>query len=213
MLIRIVVCLLCGYGFGCISTAYIIGKINHIDIREHGSGNAGTTNALRTLGWKAGVFTYIGDFLKALVPVIVFRNVLFKDVEYSQLLGLYVGIGVVLGHNYPFWLKFKGGKGIAVTTGVMTAFSPLLIPIFMVVFIAATAITRYVSVGSLCLAVLFPVFIVFKYPGDIHMLILGLVFMASAFFRHRTNIKRLFNGTENKIGQKKSEASTDATVN
>lgn len=205
MALRIIICLFCGYGFGCISTAYIIGKLNHIDIREHGSGNAGTTNTLRTLGWKAGVFTYIGDFLKAVVPIIVFSKIIFADLEYSQLLGLYMGIGVMFGHNYPFWLKFKGGKGIAVTTGVMAAFDPLLIPLFIVIFFAAILFTRYVSVGSLCLAVLFPVFVAFRHQGDVHMLILSIIFMASAFFRHRTNLKRLFNGTENKIGKKMND--------
>lgn len=202
MIFRIIICLVCGYGFGCISTAYLVGKMNHIDIREFGSGNAGTTNALRTLGWKAGALTYLGDFIKAVIPILIFRNLIFDGLEYSQLLGLYTGIGVMLGHNYPFWLKFKGGKGIAVTTGVMAAFDPMLIPVFLVLFLLAVVLTRYVSVGSLCLAVLFPVWIIFRYPDDAHMFILGLIFMASAFFRHRANLKRLWNGTENKIGKK-----------
>lgn len=202
MVIRILICLVCGYAFGCISTGYLVGKAYHVDIRKYGSGNAGTTNALRTLGWKAGALTYLGDFIKAIVPILLFRNLIFADVEYAQLLGLYTGLGVVLGHNYPFWLKFKGGKGIAVTSGVMSAFDPILIPIFSVVFVAAVAITRYVSLGSLLLSVIFPIWMLIRYPGDIHMLIIGILYAVSAFYTHRANIKRLLNGTENKIGQK-----------
>lgn len=202
MLARILICLLCGYGFGCISTGYFVGKAYHVDIRKYGSGNAGTTNALRTLGWKAGVLTYLGDFLKAVIPILLFRNILFAEMDYAQLLGLYTGLGVVLGHNYPFWLRFKGGKGIAVTSGVMAAFDPLLIPVFILLFVVVVAITRYVSLGSLLISIVFPIWIAVRYPGDIHMLLIGLVYAASAFYTHRANIKRLLNGTENKLGQK-----------
>lgn len=202
MLARILICLLCGYGFGCISTGYLVGKAYHVDIRKYGSGNAGTTNALRTLGWKAGVLTYLGDFLKAVIPILLFRNILFADMDYSQLLGLYTGLGVVLGHNYPFWLRFKGGKGIAVTSGVMAAFDPLLIPVFILLFVVVVAITRYVSLGSLLISIVFPIWIAVRYPGDIHMLLIGLIYAASAFYTHRANIKRLLHGTENKLGQK-----------
>lgn len=202
MLIRIIICLIVGYGFGCISTGYLIGKVNHIDIRNYGSGNVGTTNALRTLGWKAGALTYLGDFLKAVIPILLLQNIVFGDLPQAKLLGLYTGIGVMLGHNYPFWLHFKGGKGIAVTTGVMTAFDPLIIPFFVLLFGGAVFITKYVSVGSLCLAVLFPIWIAIRHSGDLHMLVLGLIFMGFAFIRHKDNLKRLKEGTENKIGQK-----------
>ncbi|HCL02300.1 MAG TPA: acyl-phosphate glycerol 3-phosphate acyltransferase [Lachnoclostridium phytofermentans] len=202
MVWRIIVCLLSGYAFGCISTGYVVGKINHVDIRKYGSGNAGTTNALRTLGWKAGAITFLGDFLKAIIPIIVFRNIIFKDVEYNQLFALYMGLGIVLGHCYPFWLGFKGGKGIAVTAGVMAAFDPLLIPFFIVIFVAVVFLTKYVSVGSMLISILLPVWILIRYPGELHMFILGLLYVASAIYMHRANIKRLLNGTENKIGQK-----------
>lgn len=202
MLIRIIICLAVGYGCGCISTGYLIGKANHIDIRDYGSGNVGTTNALRTLGWKAGALTYLGDFLKAVLPILLIQNFIFSDLPEAKMLGLYTGLGVMLGHNYPFWLHFKGGKGIAVTTGVMAAFDPLIIPFFIVLFSGAVWFTKYVSVGSLCLAVFFPIWIVIRHPGDLHMLILGVIFMGFAFIRHKDNLKRLKNKTENKIGQK-----------
>ncbi len=201
MLFKILVCLIIGYGFGCFSTAYVIGKINKIDIRNYGSGNAGTTNALRTLGWKAGFLTFLGDAIKAILPVLLVRF-LIQDDSYGQLLPLYAGLGVVLGHNFPFWLNFKGGKGIAATGGVMFAFDWRLGLAAFIIFLIAVAVTRYVSLGSLLISVLFPVWIVIMYTGNLHMLIISLIFTISAFIKHRSNIKRLLSGTENKIGQK-----------
>ena len=201
MLLRIIICLAAGYFCGCISTGYIIGRLNHIDIRDYGSGNIGTTNALRTLGKKAGALTFIGDSFKALIPIIIVK-LIFKDLEYKQLLGLYTGLGVTLGHNYPFWLKFKGGKGIAVMAGVMAAIDPLSIPFMIVVFGSVLAVTKYVSASSLVLAVFIPVWIGIRSAGDIHMILIACIFTISAFNRHRANIKRLMNGSENRIGQK-----------
>lgn len=201
MLLKILVCLIIGYGFGCFSTAYVIGKVNKIDIRNYGSGNAGTTNALRTLGFKAGFITFLGDAIKAVIPVLLVRFLIQDDV-YGQLLPLYAGIGVVLGHNFPFWLHFKGGKGIAATGGVMFAYDWRLGIAAFIIFILAVAITRYVSLGSLLISVLFPIWIAVLYTGNVHMLIVSLVFTISAFIKHRSNITRLLNRTENKIGQK-----------
>ncbi len=201
MLLKILICLIIGYGFGCFSTAYAIGKANNIDIRNYGSGNAGTTNALRTLGWKAGFLTFLGDAIKAIIPVLMVRFIIQDDV-YGQLLPLYAGLGVVLGHNFPFWLHFKGGKGIAATGGVMFADDWRLGIAAFILFTIVVIITRYVSLGSLMISVLFPVWIAIMFPGNLHMLIVSLIFTISAFIKHRTNIKRLLNGTENKIGQK-----------
>lgn len=202
MVLKIILCLFVGYLFGCFSTGYFVGKMNKVDIRKYGSGNVGSTNALRTLGKKAGVITLLGDALKAVIPILLVRLILFKEYDYVELLALYTGLGVVVGHNFPFWLKFKGGKGIAATGGVMATFDPLIIPIGLPLFVLIVAITRYVSVGSLFVAVLFPVWISIRHPGDVHMLIVTLVFMALAFFKHHANIKRILNKTENKIGQK-----------
>lgn len=202
MILKIIFCLIFGYIFGCFSTGYFVGKLNKVDIRKYGSGNVGTTNALRTLGAKGGVITLAGDVFKAVIPMLLVRFLIFPDYEYMQLLTLYTGFGVVTGHNYPVWLKFKGGKGIASTGGVMATFDPLIIPIGLPLFAIIVAITRYVSVGSLFVAVFFPIWILIRHPGDIHMLVLSLVFMVSAFIKHRSNIKRLMNGTENKIGQR-----------
>lgn len=202
MLIKIIFCLALGYLFGCFSTGYLIGKIKKVDIRQYGSGNVGTTNALRTLGAKAGALTLVGDMLKAFIPILLIRFLIFPDISYLQLLVLYTGLGVVVGHNYPVWLGFKGGKGIAATGGAMVAFDPRIIPIGLLIFIGSVAVTKYVSVGSLLVSVLFPIWVIVVYPGDLHMLIVSLIFMALAFIKHRSNIKRLISGTENKIGQK-----------
>ena len=205
MVWRILLCLFAGYSFGCISTGYIVGKINHVDIRNYGSGNIGTTNTLRTLGKKAGAITYLGDVLKAMVPMLVARLVIFKELPYAELLGLYVGLVVAVGHNFPFWLHFKGGKGIAVTSGVMAAHDPLAIPLYLISFIISVAVTKYVSVGSLVIVTLFPIWIAIMDHGKpyfIHTLIVSVVFTALAFLRHKQNIIRLKNGNENKIGQK-----------
>ncbi|NLP34538.1 MAG: glycerol-3-phosphate 1-O-acyltransferase PlsY [Clostridiales bacterium] len=204
MISKIIICLALGYIFGCFSTGYLIGKLKHVDIRKYGSGNPGTTNALRTLGAKAGAITLFGDMIKAILPIILIRYIIFPDMENIQLLILYTGLGVVLGHNYPFWLGFKGGKGIAATGGVMAAFDPYIIPFGLLIFVGSIAITRYVSVGSLLVSVLLPVWVIIRYPGNLHMLIVALIYMALAFIKHHSNIKRLLNGTENKFGQKVS---------
>jgi len=202
MIIQIIICLILGYIFGCFSTGYLVGKMNKVDIRKYGSGNAGTTNALRTLGAKAGALTLFGDMLKAIIPILLVRFLIFPEEEAVQLFALYTGLGVVLGHNYPVWMGFKGGKGIAATSGVMAAFDPFIILFGLPLFAISVAITRYVSVGSLLLAVLFPIWIYIRYLGDIHMLIISILFMVLAIIKHRTNIKRILNGTENKLGQR-----------
>ena len=125
-----------GYIFGLFQTGYLYGKSKGIDIRTQGSGNAGTTNSLRVLGAKAGAITFIGDLLKAILAVLVVHFI-FKDIdpEYTKLYELYAGFGAVLGHNFPFFLKFKGGKGVATTGGVMFALDPRMALICILFFV------------------------------------------------------------------------------
>ena len=128
-MIEIILCLVVGYFCGCISTGYFVGKFFHKDIRELGSGNAGTTNVLRNFGVIPAIITFVGDLAKAIIPILLIRHCIpvYND---WYLLSLYCGLGVVLGHNYPFYLGFKGGKGIAVTAAVvMSAANPIMIPI------------------------------------------------------------------------------------
>ena len=205
MIIHIIICLLIGYVFGCFQTGYFYGRLHGVDIRNYGSGNVGTTNTLRTFGKKAGYITYLGDALKAVFAILLVRFVVYPGAEELQLLVMYTGFGVVLGHNYPFYLKFKGGKGIAVTSGVMAAFDLRFVLPEAVGFFLAFFLTRYVSVGSLVLSTLFPICVLIFYPGHWHMFIVSLVFCAMAFWRHRANIKRLANGTENRFDKKKKQ--------
>ena len=202
MIWRIAICLVLGYAFGCISTGYIVGKAQKVDIRNYGSGNVGTTNALRTLGKKAALITLFGDILKCAIPVVLIKFVLFKNLPEADLFGLYTALGAVLGHTFPFYLKFKGGKGIAVLVGTILTFDWRIFLICVGTFFVILAITRFVSLGSLVMEVLFVIWVAVTRPGDWHMLALSLVFAVLAFYTHRENIKRLLSGMENKIGQK-----------
>ena len=202
MIFKYIICLLVGYIFGCLQTGYFYGKMKGIDIREHGSGNAGTTNTLRPLGRKAGIITYCGDAIKALLAIWVIKYVIFNTSDGMEILKMYTGLGVVLGHNYPFYLNFRGGKGIAATSAVMVAVDIRFLIPGLILFFGAFAITRYVSVGSLLISAMFPILICILYPGHWHMIILSCIFCAMAYWRHRENIKRLIRGTENRIERK-----------
>ena len=204
---KYLICLVIGYFCGCISSGYIVGKIYHIDIRNQGSGNAGTTNVLRTLGKLPALLTFLGDVLKAVIPVVITR-LFIAGPDGWYLLCLYMGLGVVLGHNYPFYLKFKGGKGIAVTAAVVLSTShPLMVPAGIIIFVAVVAITRYVSLGSLFVAWYIPVNSLILYRDNktfVHIMVISLLFTALAYFQHRQNIVRLLHGNENKLwGNKK----------
>jgi len=212
----IAVCIMIGYAFGCVSVAYIVGRINKIDIREHGSGNAGTTNVMRVLGKQAGIVVYIGDCIKCVLAIVVAICVFafgFKDDSINiTLVKLVTGFGVVLGHNYPFWLKFKGGKGIAVTSAViLTVCLPehWICPIIAIgSFALIVKLTRYVSLGSLMLVFIFSAYVVIALRSETNhttMTVFAFLFAVSAIFSHKSNIKRLLNGTENKVSKKKKK--------
>lgn len=208
-----ILCLVIGYIFGLFQTGYIYGRINHIDIRNIGSGNAGTTNAIRVLGKKAGAITFIGDTIKAILATVIVRLFFGNSLIDITVLIFYTGIGVVLGHNFPFYLHFKGGKGIAASAGIIISlFDWRLTLIGLITFILFVAITRYVSVGSLTLMLGFFIeFIIFSETGlynlsDSYRLeayLLVFLIIALAFFQHRGNIVRLIHKNERKIGQKK----------
>ena len=149
-----IVCLIIGYILGLFQTGYLVGKAKHIDIRKEGSGNAGSTNAVRVMGCKAGFMTFAGDVLKCVIAVTIVRFI-YKDSDIKPLLAMYAGVGATLGHNFPFYLKFKGGKGIAVLGGLVVATSPYMVPIPIVAFLTAVIFTRYVSLGSLLASSMF----------------------------------------------------------
>lgn len=202
----ILICLAAGYCCGCLTTGYFVGRANHVDIQKEGSGNSGATNALRTMGVKAGVLTLLGDAFKAVIPIMVLRFGFSQLSPCWELYALYLGLGVVLGHNYPFYLHFKGGKGIAAMGGVILAIADWRMTVAAIlIFVAVVAVTRYVSLGSLIVAWVLPVNVFLFYkdnPAFLHMLIVALVFTLMAYFRHWPNIQRLLSGTERKIGEK-----------
>jgi glycerol-3-phosphate acyltransferase PlsY len=203
-----IICLFAGYLFGLLQSGYFYGKIHKIDIRNYGSGNSGTTNALRVMGAKAGAVVFFGDFLKSLIPCLMIRVLFKSQPEMIYLLILYTGFGVILGHNYPFYLNFKGGKGIAATAGLIVATDLRMMLLCLVAFILIVAITRYVSLGSLVVAtILFVWLFLFgklgAYGIDQRLLpefyIVAALISGQAFWRHRANIGRLVRGRENKI--------------
>ena len=203
-----VVCLLIGYALGSVQTAYILGRIKGIDIRQHGSGNAGTTNTLRVLGTKAGLIVFVGDLMKSIIAILLTRALFAaKYADIAPLISIYTGAGCVLGHNFPFYLKFKGGKGIATTGGLMIAFHWLYIPFGLLVFFGNFFITHIVSIGSLLLYLLFfaeTIVIgqmgIFGVAQSVLNELYVIVFLLTvlAFYMHRANIKRLLTGTERK---------------
>ena len=215
MIVARVIALAIGYVCGLFQTGYIYGRTKGVDIRNEGSGNAGTTNSLRVFGWKAGLITFLGDLCKAILAVVLVKVIFDGSYPDSiKVLELYAGFGTVLGHNFPCYLKFKGGKGIACTAGVILAVCPLAAPICLVLFIGSIAITRYVSLGSILVVIAYLIqVIVFGQMGYLHMeaeylpefYIITACFTGMALWRHRANIKRLLNGTENKLGMMKKE--------
>ena len=208
-LVGILISMILGYGFGCFQTAYIVGRVKHIDIREHGSGNAGTTNALRTLGKSAALITFLGDALKGMIAIWIVRFFIAKQLAPQinpMLLCLITGFFAVLGHNFPFYLKFKGGKGIATTAAVTMAIDWRMGIISLVIFVGLTALTRYVSIASMTLLVAFPITLTIFYrnePQFIYMLLIAIAYTCLGIYRHHGNIKRLMTGTENRLGAKK----------
>ena len=220
-------CLLIGYAFGCVQTAYIIGKaVYKIDIRAEGSGNAGTTNVTRIMGAKAGAIVFLVDVCKAVAAYVLCSWIFNGQGSFvpgvtnlggvdlagnGYLPGLYAGIGVVCGHNFPFYMKFKGGKGIASTVGVTLSFHWLGGLVAGLIGLMGVVITKYISVTSLILTALFPVtMIILRGHIAAHFtetLVLGFAVMAMAWYQHRGNIARLLKGTENKFSIGKGKKS------
>ena len=203
-----ILCLVVGYLFGLFQTAYFYGKLHGIDIREYGSGNAGTTNTLRVLGTKAGVIVLVGDILKCMIAIFICRYVFsasHPDMVY--LLQMYTAAGVILGHNFPFYMHFKGGKGIAATAGLILSFHPYFIPMGVIIFFGIFFTTHYVSLGSLLVYAGFMIEIiicgqngVFHMPQSSlnEMYVIAALLTVMAYYKHRENIKRLLSGTERK---------------
>ena len=184
------------YLLGNISTSYIIAKkMMGVDIRTQGSGNAGSTNVLRTLGKKAGAMTFIGDLLKGVIAVLIGKLIATISGVDIATAGYLAVVGVVCGHNWPAFLVFRGGKGVATSLGSMIAINPVL------AFLVIVAITKYVSLGAIIGISMSPIMMVFTKNSK--GLIATLFLTVSVIYTHRENIKRLLSGTERKLGEKK----------
>lgn len=196
---KFIICIAIAYLLGNISGGMIFGKLLfNKDIRDYGSKNAGTTNALRVFGLKAGVLTFIIDVLKSILACFIGM----------KLLGLYgvllAGIFVVIGHNWPIFLNFKGGKGIASSFGFIMFLDYKIAIVAIIIFIIIVILTKYISLGSMLTTTLvLPISYIFFGYRNIYVLLTFLFLASLSIFRHNSNIIRLINGNENKIKIKK----------
>ena len=215
-----IVSVLIGYVFGLFLTGEIVAKMQNVDLRKHGSGNVGTTNSLRILGVPSGVLTLVGDLGKTVLAMVlvwlIFRNQFPEIPNFYRLLKLYAGIGAVLGHDFPVYAKFKGGKGVASSAGLLAAFSLPMFGITAVLFFGTVIISRYVSLGSIIgMSSLIIQAIVFGISGSqtfmflpegggyrIEGIAICVIVGVLGVVKHHSNIKRLVSGTENKFSFK-----------
>ena len=210
---------LAAYLLGSIPTGFLVAKAKGVDIRAAGSGNIGATNAMRVLGKTAGIFVLLLDAAKGFIAcslgVFMAVNLANQqsglhsvgnnsgDAVFNSLLYLPIvaGIFAVLGHNYTCWLKFKGGKGVATTAGVYLALAPVPLAVALAAFILALLVTRYVSVGSISAAVALPLAVWIMAPDNLLLGIVTTALGALAIYKHKSNIRRLLAGTENRLGK------------
>jgi len=194
-----IACLLIGYAFGLLQTSFIIGKMSGIDIREHGSKSAGFTNTNRVLGIKKGAIVFFIDILKCVAAIVIARAIFG---EWHVLSGLYAGIGAMLGHVFPFYMKFKGGKGVACLLGLIIMLDWRVMAVSFLIGLVAVCITRFISVASMLIATSMPL-AMFAFGHGREAVALGAAICVFTCFLHHANIVRLVNGVENKFSFKK----------
>ena len=202
-------CAIIAYFVGSIPTGYLMARAKGVDIRTVGSGNIGATNVFRILGKGPGIAVLLIDALKGFLPARFLPILLLEGVNPHepryQYVALVAGFFAIMGHNYTCWLRFKGGKGIATSAGVLIAWVPMALLITLGSWILVFAVTRYVSLASIIAAVVLP-FAVWGTREPVHMIGIASVLSALAIYKHRQNIRRLLDGTENRIGKKKAQA-------
>ncbi len=202
-----IILLVLSYLTGSIPTSIIVSRIaKNIDIRDHGSGNAGATNVYRILGWKYALIVLLLDIFKAWLPTAIYATTIFQyisiiDIGFIQIL---CGSFSVIGHTYPIFAKFKGGKGVGPLIGVLLALFPIAFPLCLIVAIAVIVTTGYVSLGSIFAAISLPVFILILPVLDVispnlSLVIFSLLVPWFVIYTHRGNISRIRNGTENRF--------------
>ena len=215
MVVYIIMALI-AYAIGSVNFSVIISrKMAGFDVREKGSGNAGSTNVLRTVGKKAAAITLVCDILKGVVSILIALLIskIAKEASAAILVEI-AALAVVIGHTYPIFFEFRGGKGVATSLGIILLINWKIGLICLIFALALMAITRMVSLGSISAAVLFAVLTIFvrdSYIGgiefDFSFIIFGILLAAIVIFNHRTNLKRIIAGTENKLNFKKKEES------
>ncbi|RCX20068.1 acyl-phosphate glycerol-3-phosphate acyltransferase [Anaerobacterium chartisolvens] len=210
VVVKLVIAGVIGYLLGSANSSLIVGKFYGVDVRKHGSGNAGMTNTLRTLGKAAAALVILGDILKGVLACIaglyIMRGGVTAEIfnrDYLGDMGLMMGgIFSIAGHNWPLYFNFKGGKGILTTLSVALMMAPAMALTLLGVFIIIVALTRYVSLGSIIAAALLPVGSLLLGKGPVFVIFSGILALL-AVFQHRENIKRILGGTERKLGEKK----------
>ena len=197
--------LLISYLGGSIPFAYLAGKANGVDLRKHGSGNLGATNAIRVLGPRIGGLVYLGDTLKGMLPPLLLGPRV--DSPYPELWAIGFGCAAILGHVKPIFLMGRGGgKGVATAGGVFFGLAPIPALIALTGFVVTVAATRYASLGSMVAAILLPTMIFFFHGGLTPLFVISCAIGVFVIWMHRTNIGRLRKGTEPKVTRKKVEA-------
>lgn len=210
-------CLLIGYFIGTISSAFIIGKLNGVDVRQHGSGNLGATNTMRTLGKKAGVTVMLLDFAKVILAVLLVRLLFGSAFPNDRfLLQTYTLLGCILGHDFPFYLKFKGGKGCACMGGYIIFFHPIQAIVHAAIFIMIYFLTHYVSLCTMFLYFTFFISVIILGSNQIleisseHLIEVNIIYavlLIITLLKHKSNIQRIIDHTENKTYLKKKTKS------
>ena len=199
--------ILAGYLIGSIPFGYLAGRLRGIDIREHGSGNIGATNVLRTLGKPVGISVLVLDVLKGLIPVLI-----AKQLSDNSFVHILTAFSTIMGHNYTLWLRFKGGKGIATSAGALLPLIVVPLGIAAIIWVVLFFTTRYVSVASMGAALTIPIVtaVIQGVQGNWNpvLLIFTILMAAMAIWKHRGNIRKLCNGTENRFTPKPKKTTT-----
>jgi len=206
-MIELVILLLTSYITGSFPTSIVITRvIKKIDIREHGSGNAGATNVFRVLGWKYALFVLAFDIFKGWLPTAVYATIIFQQLPVPDqgLVQILCGFAAVLGHIFPIFTGFKGGKGVGSLIGVLLALFPLVFPFCLLIGVAVITTTGYVSLGSIFAAISLPIIILIlprlgMISPNISLVVFSLLVPWVIIFTHRSNISRIRNGTENRF--------------
>jgi glycerol-3-phosphate acyltransferase PlsY len=197
-----------GYFLGSFPSGFLVSRARGVDIRHHGSGNIGATNVLRVLGKGWGYLVFALDAFKGLLAVriaFVFAAALNLAEPHRDLVGIAAGLACILGHAFPIWLRFRGGKGVATSAGVLLGLMPLAVVSVFLVWVALFKITRYVSVASIGAAFALPLFVALylrtKLLAGASLLPFSILIAGVVIWRHRSNVRRLLDGNEQRFGQ------------